>query len=187
MLALTYAARHGERVARVALIGCGTFDRESRRVYAERMASRTNSDDARQLNRLRSALSIETNRAGRDELFGKCGKIATRIQAYAPLDAELAQADLRFDERGHRETWHDALRLQDEGIQPAEFANITVRVAMLHGSYDPHPGRMIRDSLSAVVRDLEYHEFPECGHTPWIERHARDPFLAVLTQILERN
>jgi len=29
---------------------------------------------------------------------------------------------------------------------------------MLHGAYDPHPGRMIRDTLARVMPQLEYRE-----------------------------
>jgi pimeloyl-ACP methyl ester carboxylesterase len=188
MLALTYAARHGERVAQMVLIGCGTFDIESRRVYSERMAARVRGEDALELDRLRSELAVEADRTHRDELFGKRGKIATRVQAYAPLDAEPDEStDLKFDERGHRETWQDALRLQEEGTQPGEFAKIAARVFMLHGEEDPHPGQMIRDSLAAVIGEIEYHEFPNCGHIPWNERYARDSFLAVLEQVLSRE
>jgi pimeloyl-ACP methyl ester carboxylesterase len=188
MLALTYAARHDQRVAQIVLIGCGTFDADSRQVYSERMAARIRGEVALELDRLRSELSTETDRIRRDELFAKRGKIATRIQSYAPLEADPAEdADFKFDERGHRETWQDALRLQEQGVQPGEFAGITAPVMMLHGEDDPHPGRMIRDSLSVVIGHLEYHEFPQCGHMPWNERFARDSFVTVLEQVLGQS
>jgi hypothetical protein len=51
---------------------------------------------------------------------------------------------------------------------------------MLHGTYDPHPGEMIRDGLAKVLPQLEYRALDRCGHAPWGERHARDVFFAVL-------
>jgi hypothetical protein len=51
---------------------------------------------------------------------------------------------------------------------------------MLHGTYDPHPGRMIRDGLRPVLPQLEYAEFERCGHSPWKERLARDDFFDAL-------
>jgi len=50
---------------------------------------------------------------------------------------------------------------------------------MLHGSYDPHPGKMIRDGLRFFIPHLEYEELDRCGHAPWIEEYARDEFLAL--------
>jgi pimeloyl-ACP methyl ester carboxylesterase len=46
---------------------------------------------------------------------------------------------------------------------------------------------MIRDSLKEYVPHLEYHEFEKCGHSPWVEEHARDRFLATARRWLEQE
>jgi pimeloyl-ACP methyl ester carboxylesterase len=92
-----------------------------------------------------------------------------------------------FDERANHETWSDMLRLQAAGIYPDAFAAIRVPLLMLHGAYDPHPGAMIRAGLAPFVPQLEYVEWERCGHEPWIERHARDEFLATLRAWLVRR
>jgi hypothetical protein len=51
---------------------------------------------------------------------------------------------------------------------------------MLHGAYDPHPGALIRDSLKPYLPQLEYRELQRCGHSPWVEQHARERFLGEL-------
>ena len=78
------------------------------------------------------------------------------------------------------------MRLQREGIQPEEFRGIQAPVLMLHGDADPHPGSMIHESLVPFIRDIRYRAFARCGHTPWLERHARDEFLAVLGDALTK-
>jgi len=83
-------------------------------------------------------------------------------------------------EHDHRETWEDMLRLQEEGMYPAAFRAIRGPVMMLHGTYDPHPGRMILDGLKPVLPQIEYREWERCGHYPWLEPAARDEFFAVL-------
>ena len=55
---------------------------------------------------------------------------------------------------------------------------------MLHGDFDPHPGRMIADSLRPRLRQLEYVEIGRAGHEPWRERDARARFLARLHDAL---
>ena len=85
-----------------------------------------------------------------------------------------------FDVRAHKETWDDMLRLQADGTYPAAFSAIRSPVLMLHGSYDPHPGLMIRDSLLPYIPHMEYHEWVKCGHRPWIERYVRNDFFKIL-------
>ena len=58
-------------------------------------------------------------------------------------------------------------------------------VALLHVADDPHPGKRIRDSLAEVLPQLEYHQWERCGHYPWMERAAREPFFSKLIQWLD--
>jgi len=88
------------------------------------------------------------------------------------------------DEAGHNETWNDALRLQQEGIEPAAFRSVSARVLMIHGDVDPHPGAPTRDLLRQFMPGLEYVQLDRCGHEPWRERHARDRFVEVVREWL---
>jgi pimeloyl-ACP methyl ester carboxylesterase len=92
-----------------------------------------------------------------------------------------------FDIRAHTETWEDIVRLQEAGVYPAAFAAITSPVLMLHGTYDPHPGQMIRASLAPYLPQLEYSEWERCGHHPWGEKFVREEFFAVLRELLARQ
>jgi pimeloyl-ACP methyl ester carboxylesterase len=83
-----------------------------------------------------------------------------------PDQAECEPLDIR----AHDETWRDMMRLQSDGTYPAAFSAIESPVLMLHGAYDPHPGKMIYDSLRPFIRQLEYREWERCGHSPWLER-----------------
>lgn len=190
MLALTYAARHPEGIFRIILIGCGTFDRASRKVYLANMARRMDSRTRQSIDRLKDQLATETDPERRNELFADLGKILTRLQAVNPFPADSPV--LGCDERGHEETWADVLTLQENGIHPAEFAAIRgmgrssglETVTMIHGDLDPHPGSMIFESLAPFIDDLQYRELSRCGHTPWMEREARDGFFEYLTECL---
>lgn len=85
-----------------------------------------------------------------------------------------------FDMQAHTETWEDMLRLQKEGVYPAAFSKIMVPIIMLHGTDDPHPGRMICENLKKYIPHLEYKEWERCGHEPWKEKHARADFIRTL-------
>ena len=93
----------------------------------------------------------------------------------------------RIDAHAYRETWDDMLRLQRDGTYPAVFAAIRSPVLMVHGAADPHPGRMILESLEPLIPGIEYVELERCGHYPWLERSARDPFFSLLREWLGRH
>jgi pimeloyl-ACP methyl ester carboxylesterase len=99
------------------------------------------------------------------------------VKAWAEASEPEAVA---FDERANAETWADMLRLQIEGVYPAAFTAIRSPVLMLHGAADPHPGRMILESLRPFLPQLEYREWERCGHYPWREKAVRGDFFATV-------
>jgi pimeloyl-ACP methyl ester carboxylesterase len=179
MLALAYAAAHPAAAGPLVLIGCGTFDPVARArigaICEERM------DDG-----LRRRLGfLEEEFPDPDERLDAMGDLILPLYCYDPVTRDLEGE--RCDARAHRETWEDMVRLQGEGVYPAAFAAIHSPVLMLHGAFDPHPGRMIRTSLEPYLPQLEYREWERCGHYPWIEKAVRDEFFSVLRDWLARH
>ncbi len=182
MLALSYASRHPQRVTRLVLIGCGTYDEESRRLYRSGVADRLGRGGLARVAELEEALEHARERSEEDRLFGELARALLEAQS-----VDLAfdpYVDIEPDYLGHVETWADVLRLQRIGVEPAAFRAVTAPVVMLHGMDDPHPGTAIRDSLAGHVADLSYRAFRQCGHVPWAERAAREAFLGVLEESL---
>lgn len=182
MLALAYAAAYPPDAGPLVLVGCGTFDPAARARLRETLEKRTH--DA-----LRRGLEqIEREVAEPSERMRRRHELSEKLYVFDPLPrAEPGESDEPFDLRGHTETWNDMRRLQAEGVYPAAFEAISSPVLMLHGDYDPHPGRMIRESLAPHIPHLEYRELERCGHDPWRERDARGPFFAVLRDWLWRH
>ncbi len=191
MLALAHAAAHPRAAGAIALIGCGTFDAASRARLSATLGERIPETLMARLNRLS------------EEVPDPDARLATLVRLLLPsyshqlLPEGLALAaayaavpsldDIACDARAHDETWGDMLRLQDEGVYPSTFASIEAPVLMLHGDLDPHPGGMIRDRLAPFIPHLEYQELRHCGHFPWIEAEARDPFLGILRAWLAKK
>jgi pimeloyl-ACP methyl ester carboxylesterase len=177
MLALAYAAAHPTSTGPLTLVGCGTFDvgarAELQRVIAERMT-----DDIRA--RLKGADQLDQDQ-----------RLKASAEAMLPVYAcdllASPHEDDHVDARAHHETWDDMLRMQAEGIYPAAFAAIKVPVLMIHGTYDPLPGRLIFEGLRPYLPQLEYRELDRCGHYPWLERAAADPFFLLVRDWLARH
>lgn len=180
MLGLAYAARHPAKVERLVLVGCGTFDEEARAELVRRREARLTDGLRERLREIEQRIDAEPGRA--DALYAELGALFVGIDGHDPAAADLG--GLPCDREGARATWEDMVRLQREGVYPAAFAAIEAPVVMLHGEDDPHPGALIRDGLAPLLKDFRYRSFARCGHYPWLERHAKDDFLAALRAAL---
>ena len=172
MLALAYAAEHPDRCGPIALVGCGTWDKAARGVFQATLRERLSEEQQARL------ATIAEDHPDSTERMNVLAEIILPVFAVDPVKDDSHAEE--FDAPGNVETWADMIRLQEAGVYPAAFAAIRSPVVMLHGDYDPHPGPMIRDSLLPVLPDLEYVEIAKCGHDPWVEREAREPFFAAL-------
>jgi pimeloyl-ACP methyl ester carboxylesterase len=182
MLALAYAAAHPDAAGPIVLIGCGSFDPESRERLHSTLEERMDSSLRQQLQRLQ----IEVQDAQRR--LARAYELTMSLYDFDLLaDAQPQQPSEPFDVQAHLETWQDMVRLQEQGVYPAAFAAIKSPVLMLHGADDPHPGKMIRDSLLPFLPQLNYHELSRCGHRPWFERYAREELFSVLREWLSRQ
>jgi pimeloyl-ACP methyl ester carboxylesterase len=177
MLALAWAAEHPDIAKAIVLVGCGTFDAPSRE----------------QMEIIRQQRMDETFRKRLEQLPRKYPNPNTRLAVLGGLYQQLDSVNLievknhlhPCDAVAHEQTWADMLRLQNEGVYPAAFASIRCPVLMLHGDEDPHPGDMIRDSLTPYLPRLEYISWPRCGHYPWLEKAARKDFYNTLPSWLD--
>jgi len=179
MLALAYAAAYPDTISCLALIGCGTFDTESRACLEATRQERMDDHLTRRMQRL------EASTADPDKRMLAMGGLFQRIDSHDLLPVE--DAILRCDARANAETWQDMMRLQAEGTYPSAFSAIAAPAIMLHGAIDPHPGRMIHASLIRYIPQLAYREWEPCGHYPWLEREVRDDFFRILRAWLAGN
>jgi pimeloyl-ACP methyl ester carboxylesterase len=125
-----------------------------------------------------------------DELAGDDGLKARAEAMTSTHSCDLLSSphqDDKVDVRAHGETWDDTLRLQTKGVYPAAFAAIKVPVLMVHGTFDPHPARLIFGGLRPYLPQLDYRELERCGHYPWLERAAAEAFFRLVHEWLRRN
>jgi pimeloyl-ACP methyl ester carboxylesterase len=171
MLALAYAAAHPSSVGPIVLVCSGTFDWAARERLTENLEQWT---DSKLRQRFKQALTLNNP----NDRFHALGQLTLEQYSY-----DLATTDQEIDESEpgtSSETWDDMVRLQNEGVYPSAFAAIKSPVLMLHGAVDPHPGEMIKVSLAPYIPQLEYREWEQCGHYPWLEKATHDKFFSVL-------
>ena len=179
MLALAYGEAHPDQVGPIVLVGCGTFDVAARARFTARLGRRMSLAVRAEL------AAVSEKFPDPDDALRAEARIVLPLYSYDPLENPAGRSPV--DARGARETWADMLRLQANGTYPARLRAIRSPVLMLHGSYDPHPGRMILASLRPYLPQTEYREWRRCGHYPWLERGVREEFFSVLRSWLSRH
>jgi pimeloyl-ACP methyl ester carboxylesterase len=182
MLALAYAAGYPRSAGPLGLVGCGTFDQTARDRLHAILEERTDNDLQQRLERLSAQFPDPGER------MLKWQELTRPLYSYDPIPSDEDEPEQApFDLRAHTETWNSMVKLQEEGIYPSSFKSIRSPVLMLHGTYDPHPGRLIRDGLLHYLPQLEYYEWERCGHSPWLEKHVHDAFFKLLREWLTRH
>jgi pimeloyl-ACP methyl ester carboxylesterase len=180
MLILAYAAAHAGTVRALVLIGCGTFSLKARTRMQEIIDARTDEN-------MRWCLqSMEKEITDPGERLKRKYEVIKSVFSYDLISDEEDELEIPFDHKAHKETWDDMLREQENGTYPAAFATIKTPVLMIHGSYDPHPGKMILESLKPYIPHMEYCELDNCGHDPWYEKQARTTFFETVQTWLKQ-
>ena len=173
MLALCYAAEHPRETGPIVLVGCGTFDQAARSRMEATIERRLDDDIRKKLQQASTEFTEPSDR------FMQSFRLTRHLYDFDPANPYPTTEECEpFDTVAYDETWSDMAQLQADGYYPRAFQAIQSPVLMVHGDYDPHPGEMIRDSLLPHLPQLEYLELERCGHSPWIEKSAREDFFS---------
>lgn len=176
-LAALYAAEHPECVARLVLVGSGPFETRYVPQIGERRLARL---DGEERERLRFVLE-ELERTGNPALLDELGALCGKADDYAPI-ADLAEPPVEFDGDMYTKIWNEAAAMRESGELLRKVSTLAVPLTVIHGDSDPHPPEGVAEPLRAAGLAFDFHVLPRCGHTPWREIHAREPFFSLLLQ-----
>jgi pimeloyl-ACP methyl ester carboxylesterase len=179
MLSFVVTARFPELVRKLILVGSGVFEARYAPGIAAERDRRLTAEDRDEIERLTAKLS-GTDDLTKSAAFSNLGHIYTKIDAFDPLTLDTEMIEAQFDV--YESAWGEMERFRASGEFLALGGRIRCPVVAIHGDYDPHPIEGVRDPLSRVLPDFRFILLDQCGHLPWIERHARDEFYRVLKE-----
>jgi pimeloyl-ACP methyl ester carboxylesterase len=115
----------------------------------------------------------------KDELLARLSSLAAKTDDFARIEESGETNPVQLNSDIYQKVWKEAAEMR-RGGQLISFAEgIKCPVVAIHGDYDPTPIEGVSEPLSAVVDDFRMVKLEKCGHTPWIERYARDTFYRV--------
>jgi dienelactone hydrolase len=158
MLSCLVAARYPHLVRKLILVGCGPFTAHHAKLLQPTRLSRLSPEERAELD--------EAPLARVADLFFKADSVD-------PIETPIRDPDLA----AYEGVWPEVARLRESGKLAEWVAKIQCPITVIHGDYDPHPLEGVTEALPHVERVII---LERCGHTPWLERHARDQFFEVL-------
>jgi pimeloyl-ACP methyl ester carboxylesterase len=172
-LSTIVAARWPEIARKLVLVSSPVFDESYVQSLRETRESRL-SDAQRE--EFRSIL--DAFERGGEASLARLGELAFQADHYDAITG--VDDDVTLDSDIYRRVWPEAAQLRAIGKLLQYAADLRCPVLAIHGDHDPSPARGVFEPLSTVVRDFRFVTLERCGHTPWLERHARDTFFSLL-------
>ena len=180
-LAWIFAAKYPKLIKKLILISSGPFEASYAHEITKTRLSRLNNAERQEA----EFLSENTgNPAVRDKfkLFKRLGEIISHADLYDP-DYSLAAKTFLLPEIYER-VWKEAEAMRASGELLGLSKKIKCPVVAIHGDYDPHPAEGVRKPLSKAKRKFRFILLKNCGHTPWLEKQAKDGFYKAMEEEL---
>ncbi len=185
LLAALFAGAHPEMVEKLILVGCPPLTADYVPQIKERRRQNLSVRDQEELERLTARLEQGGPRgAEADGMLARLDDLARLSDCYDPLQSP-AEELLPVDGEKYNAVWGEAAALRSSGALLNRFRNLTRPVTFIQGRQDPHPAAGISEPLAGSGLDYKLHVLDRCGHSPWLERQAREHFFAVLKRELD--
>ena len=170
------AEKHPELVEKIILVGCAPLkDIYVADIGIKRLAN-LSGEQAILFQRL-----IENQMT--DEDMKKIPAVFEKSDNYCLKDKALHGVD-KTDSEMHNMVWKEAAKLRTSGELIEVFKRIRSKIYLIQGSYDPHPVNGVVKPLQENSISCETYILEKCGHSPFMEKYAKDEFYSVLEQII---
>jgi len=174
-----FAARYPALVKKLILVGSGPFEEHYTKQLRETRLNRLTPEEQVERQQI-----FDFQAPNKDELFARLGELTKKTDTYAALPLSLEDEKIKPQVAIYNGVWPVAAALRKSGELLTYGAAITCPVIAIHGDYDPHPAEGVEKPLKSVLKNFKFILLKECGHTPWIEKAAKDKFYEILEKEL---
>lgn len=176
------AAQFPNLVHKLILVGSGPFeDKYVPEIMQERL-SRLGIEGAAQAQYLMETLN-DPSFLDKDASLTQLGELISKADAYDPIPEIKEDLIIRYDTYRAVSSRANELRRNGELLKIGK--QIQCPVLAIHGDSDPHPADGVQAPLSKVLKNFRFILLEKCGHKPWVENHARDPFYKIIKEEIQ--
>ena len=175
-LAALFAEKYPELIERIILVGSGPLEDKYVSEIGARRFQNLSEEDGAIFQRL-------IDNQATDEDMEKIPYIFEKSDNYCLEDREKHKAD-NTDSEMHNKVWSEAASLRTNGELLTCFRNIKSKIYLIQGEYDPHPVKGVTIPLQENGVSCETYVLEKCGHSPFMEKYAKDEFYKILIQVI---
>ncbi len=179
-LACLFCEKYPQFVSKLILVGTPPFEEAvSNEIMNERISRLTKKEQNEIFQYFEIMQEIGMKKG---EKLNRFLELITKADSYAPIASQPEL--LNFEPSLSETTWNESWEMRNSGKLMEVFEKINCPVVVIHGDYDPHPIKGVKDPCSRLLEDFMFYELEKCGHSPWRERFARDRFFEILANEL---
>lgn len=175
-LVALFAEKYPELIERIILIGSGPLEDKYVSEIGARRFKNLSEKDGEIFKRL-------IDNQATDEDMKKISKVFEKSDNYCLENKDLHRAD-KTDSQMHNIIWEEAAKLRTNGKLLTSFKQIKSKIVLIQGETDPHPARGIIIPLQENGVECETYILEKCGHSPFIEKYAKENFYKILLEII---
>ena len=180
-LSLLYAAQCPQQVRALIWVGCPPLEEHyAAQINKRRMANLS----PRQAAAFRQALDTlqHPHTPAHSAALHTLDMLAQKADNVCPLPADCDVPPP--NEQMFSALWPQAAALRAKGTLLKAAQLLRCPITIIHGAQDPHPSQGVTAPLARLQIPFTKNILPRCGHTPWIEKHARTDFFRLLRAAL---
>ena len=182
-LSLLYAAQHPQHIQSLIWIGCPPLEESYAGLINQRRLANLSEEEGAAF-----CLALDTlqDPAAPDHksALHTLDLLAQKADNVCPLEEELEIPPA--DEQIFAAVWPQATTLRKRGTLLKAAQMLSCPITLIHGEQDPHPPQGVSAPLTRLGITFNEIILPRCGHTPWIEKHARKTFFDALRAALNK-
>ena len=178
-LVTLFAEKYPELIDNIVLVGCPPLEDKYVAEIGTRRLESLSKDDRAIFQRLMDGRAT-------DEDMAQIPQILERSDNYCLENREMHRGE-KADSRMHNTIWAEAAKLRTEGKLLAAFKHIKNKIVLIQGVKDPHPARGVIIPLQENGVACETYLLDKCGHSPFMEKYAKEEFYGILLCISRKE
>lgn len=175
-LVALFAEKYPELIEQIILVGCGPLEDKYVAEIGARRFENLSEEDSIIYQRL-------INNQATDEDMAKIPKVLEKSDYYCLENGDMHKAD-KTDSQMYNIIWEEAAKLRTNGKLLSSFKHIKNKIVLIQGETDPHPARGVIIPLQENGVECETYILEKCGHSPFMEKYAKEDFYKILLGII---
>jgi pimeloyl-ACP methyl ester carboxylesterase len=189
-LSVIFAAQYPDIVKSLLLVASGPFEDKYVPEIMRRRTARLSIEERKECFSILDMLEQDTSNRSSEEKDGALARLSGLVEKtdyYERIDVAENKGGLqKLSGEVYEAVWKEASDMRSSGALLRLACEIKSPVIAIHGKDDPHPYKGVRDVLKGKLDTFEFHFLARCGHYPWLEKHAKDKFYAIMSDAIRR-